>query len=212
MNMKLAVASLITLVISGALHAASSGAEFVKKDVQYKFGIDVQNYHVRRVKTDFNTPNIVGYVNLAFELSADTDLYVSEKLVAYGGLGARINLSDFGSDNRKPNRDCGSFGDVSIIGQEFLSLIPFVGVKSKKAETPIYIELGFPYSEWRVATGDTFGSTCFENVQEEKETDLGQSIKLGLDYKHELYYLKYERFRNSIIDVDVWSIGASVKF
>lgn len=216
------VKSLSTLLLGTAMALGTVGCfhiEFGKKEnSNYRFGAEPQYYSIQEIKTDFKTPPIDDRMNYSFYLGAEGGVNLTERTKLKLGLDARVNLD--GTDNRisggPKGGDCVTHSPFTMVYQDYLTGIPFVGLEQKIDDSTLVLELGFPYTTWNVVAADTIGTTCVENEERAEATGFGQRVRLGvkdLGKKNDIgFYLIYERHRTEIIDVDVYSLQVGIRF
>ena len=215
--------SLTKVILAGLLSTGcyvDRGEKF-----QSRFGIEPQYYQINEIKTGFPINHISTRTNVGIFAGEDTELYRGNNTTVTAGIDLRLNLVS-GSDNRSTDNadfgDCTNHGKFTIVEQNYLVPIPFLGLEQKIGDSSIVLEAGLPYARWEVTSADTFievgGEGCINHKMTERETGFGTRIRLGIrDLSSKQgslkgFYIVNESYNNSALDVDVWSLHFEFRF
>jgi hypothetical protein len=207
------------LLASAALLGACQMEFEGSKWHNYRVGIQPQYYDFKNIKTSFKTPNIEDRLNLGVTGGVEAFINVTETTKLKAGSDLRLNL------DKMVDRTTGNVAkscyppfpqNVSDIGQDYISVIPFIGIGQKMGNLEILAEYGAPYTKWYIETGDNLTS-CFRPLQTSEEWILGHSFRLGLRNTNSQQgspglYATFETYDGSTLEVDAWSIQFGITF
>jgi len=222
--------SLKTLLAGATLAFAGctvvDAGDFEKGISLNRVGIEPQYYAIKSTK--FEVPNVDNKTNFGLYLGKDIGFRPMEGTRISAGLDLRLNSdwAEEGPNTSTRHKDRGACleneGALSIISQDLLTIIPFVGLEQRIGDRKLNLEIGLPYTKWIVQTGKAVAHPlgCFSRSETGEISDWGQKIRLGLSTFDESplfgvftgVYLSYEIYDNELLRADVWGIQFSIKF